>query len=1697
MTVQNNSAGFNLGVPCLGMTPTSPSPSKQLHAPKGDRLREENVSSSPVPYALPSIPIIGDVLELVRAGFTHLNYGSSSIQNLSAINGNDGKGKNITSPRSNFEDSYAELIVDSELQENHTVLNGILSEILEQNQANADLQESIKIQGDYTIHIFDAKGANAFIEKEVNTIYVTPDLLRWAYASPNPETKLATVIAHEIGHKITDRKIQRLKEQNPDDDFGFLKDDNTHVEDSADKIAFGLVFKAGHDLKGTLNLFTSLNEFNQGTNEQRVVIPFLSSHPHNSSRDNHILANYYDSYLTLNPSYTSKYRNFNPSEDVSKELAEYQHIFDAEDYKHPRISAANREFAKACVFIKKYQWDTVFNSNDLRRANSISEKDIIIKEHIEFLKSIFEGIQDLNLNPCLGKSLHRYFSIRVSEFERTIKNDEDINIDTISKDLSLFNSILEKSKLVIPKEEHDTSKFIDDLNRKIFRFSDLIRVNADFEIQVENVFLEQNPSYKYDIQAFVQTFNKLTKAGFWIRPPRFLVPNDVNIKLVEDLIDEGADTMVCKIIKGFITYGADGEKSFDNLKLVFNNSKKIRDYILNDRFFYDDLFPYRERDRLREEFPKDELIKSMQETSEVKAFKHFVRLLTCHQDLNLDDYKQIIKKLRDFDKDETKDIKNLVRKIFWTQIRQPESQIIDFMIENLDILVPIDDNSGFIPASDLHYTAFSDQLKAFLMEDEGNKEKLLSSMNDLKSQFEPMDPMMPPFRLIFLETVSDAIVNHDLEVRELARYDLNYVLQRKDVGSIVCELGRYDLKLSPDNELILKVSKDDYDPEELQDKTLLDFGLSLVNNEIPSLRAWLESETKFKKLLAFIPPALELPLLSVYCQESGINLNDLESMKKFIKHLSKNYQLDFNEEGKTKEISEAIGFKLENKRDVTNFIRSRMYNLNKITNQEVPYALFFDESKKNEFVKFPLSQINTWFQEQCLEKGAYRDHILFELVNLNTFKDANLETQKEFIDLFDSKLKVAKYVEVFLESLVNKTELSLNEKIESINFVHKDANKEKDSWIERAFFNSSFSLEDLDKYKDFMSYNSFDNFRKESVFSNGLIALLEYEYEKVLDKSELQKRANINKVNLLLWIMQKSENDEFIPERIKKQLEKQNLSPNELRVFFEKLKELRTVSINNFFIGENGIFDEHIKRKAGEPSAMEYLLEEMFKDVLSLEETGAETELNRNKLKMIVKEILPKVFDSEMNVKKLDIMNRLVEDLVTKKSKIEVEDLIQILLSAYGTVGVKIAQILSSQNEIQERFPKLNEVLSTLKDDNNSISLKDFSDAIATIPEFKNRDVRIKRQLAAASIKSVFLAEIDGEETVIKVRRKASDKLLEREIEDFRYLVDSLKAPLKKHFGIENLPNYPERIFADIHEECDLNVEFANLILLNKLCEKFNSEGNDSSFKYTTPTPNKELSNQYLMTETVLPGQNLNKIKQEGTGNLDGVEESLARFMAYSLLHAIHVDPHDGNIFKDGSNLGFIDTGLMQKMPQLPENINRLLKDSSFLDTLSSLNIKDFELLKNLSKIIDLDVLVSGNPDDGPIKNILKLAYGDWAKCQELINLFMKDKVNSAKSLQKLRQLYLPLKEYGFADDVKEILRNIGSKTLNKIATDIDGKSFKEAILIVLNSLELSTNFDVSKTLWRTFLTASKRPEAFQQIAKEPEIIQKYLTPSP
>jgi hypothetical protein len=580
--------------------------------------------------------------------------------------------------------------------------------------------------------------------------------------------------------------------------------------------------------------------------------------------------------------------------------------------------------------------------------------------------------------------------------------------------------------------------------------------------------------------------------------------------------------------------------------------------------------------------------------------------------------------------------------------------------------------------------------------------------------------------------------------------------------------------------------------------------------------------------------------------------------------------------------------------------------------------------------------------------------------------------------------------------------------------------------------------------------------------------------------------------------MQKSENNEFIPEDIKTELEKQNLSPNELRIFFEKLKELRTVSINNFFIGENGIFDEHIKRKAGEPSAMEYLLEEMFKDVLSIEENPkTKIESDRNKLKMIVKEILPKVFDSEMNVKKLDIMNRLVDDLVTKKSKIEVEDLIQILLSAYGTVGVKIAQILSSQNEIQERFPKLNEVLSTLKDDNSSISLKDFSDAIATIPEFKNRDVRIKQQLAAASIKSVFLAEIDGEEMVIKVRRKASDKLLEREVEDFRYLVDSLKAPLKEHFNIENLPNYPERIFADIYEECDLNVEFANLMLLNRLCKKFNSEGNDSSFKYTTPTPNQELSNQYLMTETVLPGQNLNKIKQEGIDSLDGVEESLARFMAYSLRYVIHVDPHDGNIFKDGPNLGFIDTGLMQKMPELPENINRLLKDSSFLDTLSSLNIKDFELLKNLSKIIDLDVLVSGNPDDGPIKNILKLAYGDGAKRQELINLFMKDKVNSVKSLQKLRQLYLPLKKYGFADDVKEIFHNIGSKTLNKIAADIDGKSFKEAILIVLNSLELSTSFDVSKTLWRTFLTASKRPEAFQQIATEPGIVRQFITPTP
>jgi hypothetical protein len=196
--------------------------------------------SSPVHYGLPGIPNIDDVLKLIQAGVTGLNYGnpSISIQNFSAINGNDGKGKNITSLRSKFEDSYAELIVDSELKENHTVLKGVLSEILEQNQANADLQESINIRGDYKIHIFDVKGANAFIEKEVNTICVTPDLLRWAYASPNPGTKLATVIAHEIGHKITDIKIKRLKEHNPDDDFSFLEYDNTHVEDSADDPVF-------------------------------------------------------------------------------------------------------------------------------------------------------------------------------------------------------------------------------------------------------------------------------------------------------------------------------------------------------------------------------------------------------------------------------------------------------------------------------------------------------------------------------------------------------------------------------------------------------------------------------------------------------------------------------------------------------------------------------------------------------------------------------------------------------------------------------------------------------------------------------------------------------------------------------------------------------------------------------------------------------------------------------------------------------------------------------------------------------------------------------------------------------------------------------------------------------------------------------------------------------------------------------------------------------------------------------------------------------------------------------------------------------------------------------------------------------------------------------------------------------------------
>ncbi|MFC1482664.1 AarF/UbiB family protein [Candidatus Margulisiibacteriota bacterium] len=449
------------------------------------------------------------------------------------------------------------------------------------------------------------------------------------------------------------------------------------------------------------------------------------------------------------------------------------------------------------------------------------------------------------------------------------------------------------------------------------------------------------------------------------------------------------------------------------------------------------------------------------------------------------------------------------------------------------------------------------------------------------------------------------------------------------------------------------------------------------------------------------------------------------------------------------------------------------------------------------------------------------------------------------------------------------------------------------------------------------------------------------------------------KLQFTLWLMDEIEKPDYLISFEK--FEKTSL--NELKILFKE-KNIRHYMLETIFAGNKGLFLDENKTYLNH-----YLDVTMGKRFEIHDEDTESTRI----LKQLSMKIIKAIFSTNNHMKKIKLLNKLI-DKCSENQNGNIFEYIKITMTSYGTVGIKLGQILASNTDIRKEYPTLCEQLASLKDTASPMSYSEAMLVISKYPKIRNKITLLER-IGSASIKGVFRALIDNEVKVLKLRRINADKNLYQEEIDFKQIMSTLKRTASEYIDFSSLPNYTDRIFSAIREEVNFNIEGENAI---KLQDVLNID-NNSKVEFRIPKIDYELSNGSLMVEEEAQGM---KLRDYMISSSRISKRKINRILQKNLLHQLfnhgyyHADLHDGNIFIDDSNrklhISYIDVGLcgtlneneLHFVKKLMKNtalrlnsklsylklFQTILSEEVYRNNLNKLE-KDIEYIKNLEGI--------------------------------------------------------------------------------------------------------------------------------------------------
>ena len=250
-----------------------------------------------------------------------------------------------------------------------------------------------------------------------------------------------------------------------------------------------------------------------------------------------------------------------------------------------------------------------------------------------------------------------------------------------------------------------------------------------------------------------------------------------------------------------------------------------------------------------------------------------------------------------------------------------------------------------------------------------------------------------------------------------------------------------------------------------------------------------------------------------------------------------------------------------------------------------------------------------------------------------------------------------------------------------------------------------------------------------------------------------------------------------------------------------------------------------------------------------------------------------------------------------------------VLLDTLLTLGptfIKLGQLLSTRPDI---LPKAYiEVLSSLQDDVPSapwdesrlVIEEELGDVTEVYDEFDTEPI------SGASLGQVYLAEYEGEQVAVKIRRPGIESLVEADLKVLRWSIPVLVRFIGegRAFSLDSLA---DEFAKTIRQEMDYSRERD---ILEEI--RGNFDGNDA---IDIPEPIDPVCSPRVLTMEYIPGTKINDIEALDEKGLDRTE--LATTLQEVYLQMIiedgvfHADPHPGNLaVKDDGTIIFYDFGM-------------------------------------------------------------------------------------------------------------------------------------------------------------------------------------------